>query len=432
MAAGAVGEIARELAVLQVHPLLATGALAGPASSVTLGLAQVSLAQAAIASGAQSLCLHELGWRTLVVVQARRVAEEAVEAAIEVHARVVAVVLLSSLPELAVVGVLLQVNGLPVTEGIRAFGFTAPGAVEFLARGLDPLVPGLVQRAQAFGGGAFLTERGSLAVMAHPPRAGRPPAGLGVLVGSGVDLGVGDDATVRVTQVHRDGGTAWIVQVPGTQSWPPRGGPNPHDLTSDVLLLTQQDAALAAGVERALEAAQEEAGPGADGPVMLVGHSQGGMVAAALAASPTFRSRHQVTHVVTYGSPISRVPVPADVEVLALQHRQDAVPRLDGAPDPRRRGWVTVTRDVGDDPGVGRDLVKAHAIEEYAETAADAERSSAAAMEDWRRGAGDFLPADGAPESADDRAVVRDYTLRRVPVPEPGAAGSSPGGGGPR
>ena len=35
--------------------------------------------------------------------------------------------------------------------------------------------------------------------------------------------------------VRGDGGSAWVVVVPGTQPWSPRAGGNPFDLTSDVL-----------------------------------------------------------------------------------------------------------------------------------------------------------------------------------------------------
>ena len=86
---------------------------------------------------------------------------------------------------------------------------------------------------------------------------------------------------------------------------------------------------------------------------MLVGHSLGGIAAAGLASSPRFTQAHQVTHVVTMGSPVGRMPVPAGIEVLSLEHTQDAVPRLDGQPNPDRATWVTVSRDL-DGAGVDR------------------------------------------------------------------------------
>ena len=63
---------------------------------------------------------------------------------------------------------------------------------------------------------------------------------------------------------------------------------------------------------------------------MLTGHSLGGIAAASLAADSGFTSRFHVTSVVTAGSPIARIDVPASVTVLSLEHEQDVVPMLDG------------------------------------------------------------------------------------------------------
>ncbi len=149
---------------------------------------------------------------------------------------------------------------------------------------------------------------------------------------------------------------------------------------------------------------------------MLVGHSQGGMTAAALAASPTFAARHHVTHLVTYGAPISDVPVPASVQVLSLEHRQDPVPRLDGDPNPRRTGWVTVTRDLAEDPDVAGRLVATHEIDEYAKTASAVDRSNDHAVREWLAGSRAFLPGAGAAPGR-PHVVVREYDLRRMGPP---------------
>jgi pimeloyl-ACP methyl ester carboxylesterase len=204
-----------------------------------------------------------------------------------------------------------------------------------------------------------------------------------------------------------------VVVVPGTQDWSPRGGRNPSDLTTDVLLMAQESSLLAAGVEQALTAAQRDAGRlGLADPVLLAGHSQGGIAAAALAADAGFRQRHRVTHVVASGAPIARIPVPPTVSVLALEHRQDAVPRLEGERNADRRGWLTVSRDLEPDP-VARSAGAAHGSALYRNTAALADASGSGSLARWRLGSAGFLAGD-----AHGTPTVRDYRVERVgPAP---------------
>jgi pimeloyl-ACP methyl ester carboxylesterase len=192
--------------------------------------------------------------------------------------------------------------------------------------------------------------------------------------------------------------------------------------------------ALTAGATSALDLAQADAAARAvgaagaarrvvaDEPVLLVGHSLGGIAASALASSPAFTARHRVTHVVTFGSPVSRADVGPQVEVLSLEHHQDPVPRLDGRPDPDRLHWVTVTRDLADDPGA-RTAAAAHDAREYVETAELVDASADPSVVRWRETARPFFAADGA-----GAPVIRDYRVERVgsPVAAPGVAQSEP------
>jgi pimeloyl-ACP methyl ester carboxylesterase len=119
-------------------------------------------------------------------------------------------------------------------------------------------------------------------------------------------------------------------------------------------------------------------------PVMLVGHSLGGMTAAALAADPAFRRRFNVTQVVTAGAPIGRFEVPAGVQVLAVENRNDLVPALEGADNPDRANVTTLTFSA--DKGL---LGKNHSLREtYAPAAADlpADDPSYAAWRESARG----------------------------------------------
>jgi hypothetical protein len=119
----------------------------------------------------------------------------------------------------------------------------------------------------------------------------------------GVQRLVGPDGTVR-----------FVVQLPGTESWALTPDSTARDLSTNLHTMAGGSTVYMRGIEAAM--AQAGIPPGA--PVMLVGHSQGGMTAAALAADPAFRRRFNVTQVVTAGAPIARFDVPAGVQVLAV------------------------------------------------------------------------------------------------------------------
>ena len=119
---------------------------------------------------------------------------------------------------------------------------------------------------------------------------------------------VGDGARqhgdVRITQVDNGTGTpAYVVAVPGTERWGPDAGPMPRDLSANLNLVAGNPTAAAESVRLAMDAAGIPPGS----PVMLVGHSQGGIIAAQLASDPAFVERYGVTHVMTYGAPIDHM-----------------------------------------------------------------------------------------------------------------------------
>lgn len=133
------------------------------------------------------------------------------------------------------------------------------------------------------------------------------------------------DAAVRITVVDKGNGPAYIVTVPGTSEWNVRSGSNPMDTVGN---LSSASGSMSTA-SQAVQMAMQRAGIPSNAPVMLVGHSQGGMTAANLAADPEFRGHFNVTNVMTYGSPIDSTRIPSDVNTLALQHPFDVVPRLD-------------------------------------------------------------------------------------------------------
>jgi len=160
-----------------------------------------------------------------------------------------------------------------------------------------------------------------------------------------------------------DGIERFVVQLPGTESWALTPGSTDRDLSTNLHTMAGDTTVYMRGIE----AAMVQAGVPPDAPVMLVGHSLGGMTAAALAADPAFRQRFNVTQVVTAGAPIGRFEVPSGVQVLALENHNDLVPALDGADNPDRANVTTLT--FGANKG---DVGKNHSLSDaYAVAAAD-------------------------------------------------------------
>lgn len=285
-------------------------------------------------------------------------------------------------------------------------------------------VQALADSAAAWG---LLDDTGRARVVAEPaPRAGaRVPRSLRDLAADQRNVGDGERyrGHVRVIEVPQPHGSAWVVEISGTQDWALRAGETPFDVTTDVRSMAQEATVLADGVQQALARAQAASdhaasseSPRAGGaaaadsmsaPVMLVGHSLGGIAAAGLASSPRFTAEHQVTHVMTMGAPVGRMPVPAETQVLSLEHTRDPVPRLDGQRNPDRATWVTVTRDAHGD-GVVR-ASQTHDVRGYVDTAALVDGSTDPSVVAWRSTSEAFF--DG---TAHGEPVIRDYLIERA------------------
>lgn len=211
------------------------------------------------------------------------------------------------------------------------------------------------------------------------------PASLADLVGSlagvaGLSVGASSplNGTVAVSTLGPDGGgdrsgqgRRHIVYIPGTDDmtttpWSQDG--DVRDLATNLDLMAGTPTSYAAGVLQAMA----DAGVRPGEPVLLVGHSQGGMVAAALAAADT---PYDVRHVVTAGSPTAQVDLPADVRVLSLENRGDVVPLTDGEPNRPSVGQVTVQFDAG-----GEGLAGHHDHPRYVAGAAAADASDSASI----------------------------------------------------
>ncbi|WP_405373038.1 MULTISPECIES: putative T7SS-secreted protein [unclassified Microbacterium] len=160
-----------------------------------------------------------------------------------------------------------------------------------------------------------------------------------VLDGTGeVDtLGGEDESVVKITKVLGPDGWQYTVTLPSTQEWLSRLGDKGavNDLDSNLALMLTP--ALQTQYERAVLDAMAAEGISPDDPVMLVGFSQGGIMAGHLAA---YNTDYNWQAVVASGAPIDHMPIPDSVDVVSVQHNGDPVPRLD-----------TVTGDLGTEHG---------------------------------------------------------------------------------
>ncbi len=159
------------------------------------------------------------------------------------------------------------------------------------------------------------------------------------------------EATIAVQKLTgADGAVSWTVLVPGTQSALPAD--HPWDGRTDLELVAGQADSVTAAIERALA----DSGVGPDEPVTLVGHSLGGIAAAALVSRAGFADRYRVGGLVTAGSPTGLLATPPGVPVLHLETPEELVSHTDGrsaAENPRTRDRVTVVRSLRDSTYAG-------------------------------------------------------------------------------
>ena len=294
-----------------------------------------------------------------------------------------------------------------IADAAAAFGRGAPGAALQRLLTDDPELADLAIGASAdvftwgsVSGGTRLLSRAfddgspqvtslgddTVADAAGPPRNLRD-----VLAGLGLrHLGRPGEIDVRLLE-GTDGHRHVIVDVPGTKDWSP--ALHNHDVTSLVTNLR----AIAGEVttyERGIVEAMHRAGVQPSDDVLLVGHSEGGMVAIDAARHLATGTEFHVSHVVTAGAPIGPVAgaVPGDVDVLAIENDCDVVPHLDGAPNPDRVNVTTVT--VHHDHGA---IIANHDINSsYVPGAADIDASRDPSVAAYLSGLAGFLTAGTA------------------------------------
>lgn len=182
-------------------------------------------------------------------------------------------------------------------------------------------------------------------------------------------------AAEAVQQRARDG-RRWIVVIPGTDHPEFESQQNPADTEANMEEELNIPSDMRLGVIRAVRDAMRQDGLGEEEMlgerVMAVGHSQGGIIAAALASVPLKDVGFDVDRVLTMGAPARRFKLRPGVKMVAIEHLQDIVPALDGTPRVDVDQRVTFTRRLTmpiNDP-----LYYAHSSATYTDTVRQLEK----------------------------------------------------------
>ena len=144
---------------------------------------------------------------------------------------------------------------------------------------------------------------------------------------------VPDEEQIRIERYTAPGEEPrYVVYVAPTQTFSPVAGEEPWDLTSNVAGV----AGLPAGSIRAVEQAMADAGIAPDSEIVLVGFSQGGLVADAVAASGDWNT----VGLETYADPGGGIELPEGIRGVAVRHSDDFVVATGGPQVPTDRTIV--------------------------------------------------------------------------------------------
>jgi pimeloyl-ACP methyl ester carboxylesterase len=279
-----------------------------------------------------------------------------------------------------------------------------PGAVRHVLNGSGGLVDGLtlgpLPIVEHWSAGSAAAEAdtwydvpGHAAVSAGPVRTTGAAMDLEGLVETLTTVSDRPDGTIAIQTLAGVDGPLHVVYLPGTDALglPWDYDPAVRDAQTDLAAVAGLPNAYAAGVQQAIAAV----GVG-DDPVLLVGHSLGGIVAAGLAHDGSLN----VAGVITAGSPLA--PTPDGISVLSLENRGDVVPMLLGDEPHDTVDHVTVRFDDHEASMVGN-----HDLAHYVAGAAAVDASDDESLRDQLDGWAPFLA--GGP------ATVQEFTITRAP-----------------
>lgn len=159
---------------------------------------------------------------------------------------------------------------------------------------------------------------------------------------------------IRIERFPTEAGNRFEIYLSGTNF---RGDDlDPWNVASNVdLAVTGASPSL-----RAVRLAMESAGVTATTPITITGHSQGGLLALAVARSADYF----VDAVVTVGTPVGVIPDVDGIRTIHIVHPEDPIPALGGLIDTRSSTWIVPASN-------GERLFAAHHRDSYSVTAAE-------------------------------------------------------------
>lgn len=299
-------------------------------------------------------------------------------------------------------------------------GFDAEGRAATMLplvpqRGYDALMVTMLVVGTALGyfkGGAvhavLMSDSGDESVIPIPaatrqalPRRRQAPRSLTDMAADIDDMywAGGRGQSMKVTAVGEAPQRRWLVSLPGTAHTGPESSTNPADTEANIREVLNLPSSMRVGVVYALQDAMRRVGVTdfTAEPVLVCGHSQGGMVATALASQTVKEAQVRVNAVMTLGTPSRRMTIRPEVVMIAVAHDQDIVPSIDGTADRAADHRVTVRRRLNRPRR--SPLYYAHASMTYTETVRTMERK--VKISPWGRVAQnvhqlqDYLPKQG-------------------------------------
>ncbi len=209
--------------------------------------------------------------------------------------------------------------------------------------------------------------------------------------------------TLKITRVGQDDRRRWILSLPGTAHMDFTSTANPADMEANIREMLGLASGIRVGAVAALHQAMRLDGVAEDAlakePVLVCGHSQGGLIGVVLGSMDPTEAGVNVMGVLGSGAPARRIRMRPDVAMLAVAHDQDVVPSMDGSPDRAPDQRVRIGRKLvrpRKDP-----LYYAHSSATYTETVRQLERKVAVApfgrVARTVRKLQDFLPTEGEP-----------------------------------
>ena len=255
--------------------------------------------------------------------------------------------------------------GRPAPEGFAGWGFSEA------AQALTPIG----ERIDGVSVSPSANSRRVIPAMSLAERVARIPSG--------------NDAPIRIERSGSEGGPSLVeVYIGGTRDFRMVDSEEPFDMASNISLVAGATAASLIAVQLAMKSA----GVSASDRVTFVGHSQGGLIATRLAESGAYNT----VGLLTVGAPVGVAPVRGDYPALHLAHSDDLVPALGGHQVPSKA--VRIEKHSG---ARGGDVIGAHSIGAYTQTAERADSSLAA----HRFGS---LPQGSGPATAQFFSAKRD------------------------